>query len=280
VLTVRCAAKINFILDVLGKRPDGYHELTMVMQSVSLYDTLSLQSQPHGITLVTSAGITEKPEDNLIYKAALLLQKDFPHITGVSITLDKKIPLAAGLAGGSADCAGTLHGLNRLFNLQLSTKQLEVYANQLGSDITFCLYGGTYLAEGRGELLTKLPGVPAMSGLILKPPFPISTAAVYRNIPKDYQGTKTDLTAYRNGTGTLVLSNDLYPFACQVAPEEKNYVDLVKKTNPLACQMSGSGPSIFAFYHTLAQRNTAELSLSDHEIYSIQTVSSGIEFVS
>jgi 4-diphosphocytidyl-2-C-methyl-D-erythritol kinase len=282
MLTVTAYAKINLLLDVVAKRPDGYHELSMVMQSVSLADTLLLK-KAESIQITTDKDITAKPEDNLVYKAVALLQKDFPSITGAQIHIEKCIPMAAGLAGGSADCAGALVGLNEIFNLGLTRKQLEKYANLLGSDIAFCLHGGTQLCTGRGERLTVLPPLPKLYGLILKPPFPIATPLVYKKIPQGYQGavSQSKLEVYEDGLITAYslgnnLSNDLYAFACQVAPEESAYVDLVKRTQPAACQMSGSGPSVFAFYHTQEKRDAAHLALSAYEIYAITTGNLGI----
>ena len=282
MLTVTAYAKINLLLDVVAKRPDGYHELSMVMQSVSLADTLLIK-KAETLQVTTNKPITARPEDNLVYKAIVLLQKDFPVVTGAHIHIEKCIPMAAGLAGGSADCAGALVGLNEVFNLGLTRKQLEKYANLLGSDIAFCLHGGTQLCTGRGEVLNPLPPLPKMYGLILKPPFSIATPLVYKSIPQGYQGAVAQhkLDTYEDGEISVYslgnnLSNDLYAFACQVAPDEAAYVDLVKRTQPAACQMSGSGPSIFAFYHTVTQRDAALLALSEHEIYAITTVAQGI----
>jgi 4-diphosphocytidyl-2-C-methyl-D-erythritol kinase len=282
MLSITAYAKINLLLDVLHKRPDGFHELSMVMQSVSLADTLNF-SVAHDIQITTNKVVTEKPEQNLVYRAIQLLQKDYPQVTGAKIYIDKQIPLAAGLAGGSADCAAALEGMNILYGLRLTKKQLEAYANKLGSDITFCLYGGTQLATGRGEILTRLPSLPKFYGLILKPPFSIATAAVYKSIPAGYQGylSQTKLDKYadakidRSSLGNN-LSNTLYSFACQVEPDEEEYVALVKRTQPLACQMSGSGPSIFAFYTDIEARNQAISVLKDYEVYAIETIGSGL----
>lgn len=282
MLSVTAYAKINLLLDVLHKRPDGYHELSMVMQSVSLADTLMF-SVASDIQIKTNKAITDNQTDNLIYKAITLLKQDFPQVTGVHVYLEKQIPVAAGLAGGSADCAATLQAVNKLFDLNLTKKQLEVYANKLGSDITFCLYGGTQLATGRGEVLTNLPALPKMYGLLLKPPFPIATAAVYKAIPPGYVGRRSQakLEFYEDGQITVLdlgsnLSNDLYSFACQVVPEEADFVALVKRTQPAACQMSGSGPTIFAFYHSREDRDEAKQALSEYEVYAIETVSAGL----
>lgn len=286
MVAVRCYAKINFVLDVLHKRPDGYHELAMVMQSVSLADTLHLKTTPApGIILKTKKEITASHSENLIYKACQTLFSKYPQNQGVEVTLEKNIPLAAGLAGGSADCAGTLHGLNKLFQLGLSLAELTDLANTLGSDIAFCLRGGTALAEGRGDKITLLPPVPLSYGLLLKPPFPLSTASVYSAIPRSYTGERSQakLESFQKGLPALsqdCLHNDLYTFAQTIKPQLSDYLNQIKKTGPTAYQMSGSGPTIFAFYSNRIQRDKAYQLLQKEEVYPIETVTKGFELLS
>lgn len=264
MLKIKAFAKINFELHILGKRPDGYHELCSLMQSVSLYDLLSFQiSKTPGIKLKTNLQITTAATDNLVYKAAQVLLAAQQKIKGLEITLQKNIPIAAGLAGGSADCAATLHGLNKLLKLGLTLDKLTAYANQFGSDIAFCLRGGTMLAEGRGEILTPQPLVGRQYGLILKPPFGISTAEVYRSI---------------KNIPTKHLKNDLYPFALKIQPRLSEYLALVQKTDPVNCQMSGSGPAIFAFYANKKARNAAVEKLKNESVFAIETVKKGYQF--
>jgi len=178
---IRCAAKINLVLNILGRRTDGYHELQMIMQSVSLYDYLDF-ARSETLEVIAPASITADIRQNLVYRAAAGFLAKYAPDKGVRITLTKNIPLAAGLAGGSADCAGTLIGLNQFLQTGLPVQELEAIANSLGSDIAYCLYGGTYLAGGRGEVLTKLPEIPKMYGLILKPPFALSTGGCLQTI--------------------------------------------------------------------------------------------------
>jgi 4-diphosphocytidyl-2-C-methyl-D-erythritol kinase len=257
----------------------------MVMQSVSLPDTLTIkESSSSGIKFKTSSnGITAAPQDNLVYKAAALFLSVYPQKQGVEITLEKKIPIAAGLAGGSADCAGTLIGLNALFKVKAPLQELTKMANTLGSDIAFCLQGGTALAEGRGEKITLLPPIKTWYGLVLKPPFSISTAAVYSAIPKGFVGKRDDypVTLFTQGKITLeniaaYLKNDLFVYARSIRPELETYMKYVQKTNPRAYQMSGSGSSIFAFYQDSATRDAALLALEKEEVYPIETVPRGI----
>lgn len=284
MVKVKAFAKINFFLELLGKRSDGYHELRSVMQSVSLYDILTIRlCRTPGITLKVNKKITGRPEDNLVYRAAdIFLKKYNKQNHGLDIHLQKNIPIAAGLAGGSADCAAVLHGLNKLFKLNLKTAELAEIADQLGSDITFCLYGGTMLAEGRGEKVKPLPFVGRWAGIIIKPEFGISTADVYRqvkNIPME-QKKSLICSNFINGKTTLVnltdnLNNDLFPYALNLRPELLKFIENIKKTGPAAVQMSGSGPAIFVFYMSKILRDAAFRGLQFKEKYKIETVKNG-----
>ena len=178
-ITETAYAKINLGLDVLGKRADGYHEVSMVMQSISLADTVTLEKHSG---LVVQTGRSDLPGDssNLAYKAAMLMAERFNKTPDVKITLDKHIFMAAGLAGGSSDAAAVLRGLNRLWQLGLNAAQLEQLAAEIGSDVPFCICGGTALAEGRGEILTPLPEPQEAVIVLAKPQQAVSTAWVYK----------------------------------------------------------------------------------------------------
>ncbi|MDR1997082.1 MAG: 4-(cytidine 5'-diphospho)-2-C-methyl-D-erythritol kinase [Candidatus Margulisbacteria bacterium] len=269
-MRIRSAAKINPVLNVLGQRADGYHELQTIMQSVSLYDQLEF-ARADALEVNAPAGLTERPEQNLVYRAARAFLAKYAPRQGVRITLTKNIPLAAGLAGGSTDCAGTLIGLNKFFALNRPVSELAAIAAALGSDIVYCLYGGAYLARGRGEILQKIPEPPRRPGLILKPPFGLSTAEVYRRCaPRP----AVDLSLYQHGNSTaLALQNDLIAPALSLRPELQNYFHIIEATRPAAYQMSGSGPAIFAFYEDTAARDAAFFALNtQNEVYKIETV--------
>ena len=275
-LRIQSAAKINLILSVLGRRRDGYHELQTVMQSVSLYDTLEF-ARADKLEVNLPSGITDKPEQNLVYRAAEIFLRKYAPAQGIKITLAKKIPLAAGLAGGSTDCAGVLIGLNKFLAINLPLAELDKIANQLGSDVAYCLRGGTCLAVGRGETLQKIPELPRLYGLILKPPFALSTAEVY----KAYRpaGSKIfAVDAYIEGKispENLPAHNALWPAAIALRPELPACRQLLKATGPIACSMSGSGAALFAFYKDKAARDAAANSLFDrYEIYSMETTNS------
>ena len=185
-LSLRAYGKINLGLDVIRKRPDGYHEVKMVMQTVSLYDSLRLKKKEEpGIEVRTNLPFLPTGPDNLVYRAAELLLKEFGIGEGLFIDLYKKIPVAAGMAGGSSDAAAVLVGVNRLFKLRLSRIGLMERGVSLGADIPYCIMRGTALAEGIGEKLTKLPPMPDCAILLAKPPISVSTRFVYGNLRAD-----------------------------------------------------------------------------------------------
>jgi 4-diphosphocytidyl-2-C-methyl-D-erythritol kinase len=276
ILRISSAAKINLVLNVLGRRRDGYHELRTILQSVSLCDTLEF-ARADRLEINAPAGLTDRPEQNLVYRAAEIFLRKYAPAQGVKITLTKKIPLAAGLAGGSADCAGALIGLNKFLEINLPLAELDKIANQLGSDIAYCLRGGTYLAVGRGEILQKIPELPQLYGLILKPPFALATAEVYKAYRPAEPKTFAD-DAYIAGKispENLPTHNDLWSAAITLQPELPAYKQILDKTNPIACNMSGSGTAFFAFYNDKNTRDTAANTLSGrYEIYPIETINS------
>ena len=181
MVKVEANAKINLTLDILGVRPDGFHEVEMVMQSVGLSDQVGLEKQPEGISLWTDASEIPADETNLAWKAAHIFLDVYKIQSGVSIAVEKRIPIAAGLAGGSTDAAGVLIGMNRLFETRLSAKELCELGEKIGSDVPFCIKGGTMLATGRGEILRRLPDLPSLSVVLAKPPVSVSTAWAYKS---------------------------------------------------------------------------------------------------
>lgn len=250
-VNVKAHAKINLTLKVLGKRADGYHELEMIMQSLALHDVITLTAQPKQITL-TVQGDAPPGRDNLVYRAAELLQQYAGCDQGVSILLEKKIPLAAGLAGGSADAAAVLRGLNKLWNLNLTYRELLSLAAQLGSDVSFCLRGGTVLATGRGEQLAPLPAAPLMGVILVKPPFGVSTASVYQGFAAAKPQKRPDTEAMKRALGrqniaavATELANDLEYVTLEMFPELKGIKEQLRQAGAKGVLMSGSGPTIF-----------------------------------
>lgn len=259
-LTIQAYAKINLALDVLGKWPDGYHEVEMIMQSISLADTVTL-TEAQGIAVTASVPDLACDASNLAYRAAAKL-RDFLHTDrGVAIHLDKKIPMAAGLAGGSSDAAAVLKGLNTLWQLGLTQAQLMAIGAELGSDVPFCLAGGTMRAYGRGELLEQLSPMPQCYVVLAKPPVGVSTAWVYSNYRLEATVHRPDIRrmvqflAAGNYPGIAQgLANVLESVTVPAYPVIACLKDIMT-AGGAAALMSGSGPTVFGL---VPQRQQAE----------------------
>ena len=253
MVTVEANAKINLTLDILGKRPDGYHEVAMVMQTVGLHDTLTLEKREQGISLNINVPWLKADEKNLAWRAAALVQEEFGLTGGVHIELTKRIPVAAGLAGGSADAAAVLKGMSELYGLNLSDNKLCELGAKLGSDIPFCLLGGTMLATGRGEVLKRLPDMPETWVVLVKPRISVSTAWAYQNY--DEQGAerhpdneaiqKEIARGNRKGVAKL-LCNVLESVTINKYDVIERYKQMMLAKGAMASMMSGSGPTVFA----------------------------------
>lgn len=251
-LVLQGNAKINLSLDVLGKRPDGYHEVSMVMQSVSLADEIILQ-EAADISLTVDVPGLEADARNLAWRAAELVRQECAVSKGVSITLRKKIPLAAGLAGGSADAAAVLRGVNKLWQAGLTQQQLLELGARLGSDVPFCLLGGTQLATGRGTELEELPAMPVCGVVLAKLPVAVSTAWVYGQFAAAKVKQRPDLSGLRSALqkGSLEgvasrLCNVLESVTITEHPEIQKLKEDMLRQGALASLMSGSGPTVFA----------------------------------
>lgn len=256
MITLDANAKINLTLDILGLREDGYHEVAMVMQEVSLHDTLSLKKTEAGIqlsiTIEGQKGTLPADETNLCWKAAALMQQEYGLTGGVRMELVKRIPMAAGLAGGSADAAAVLKGMNQLYELEISEERLCELGARLGSDIPFCLLGGTMLAEGRGEKLTRLPDFPETFVVLAKPEVGVSTAWAYKTYDAGYDGPHPDNEAMLAaiGAGSLdraagLLCNVLEGVTVRKHAIIDSYKQTMLQQGALASMMSGSGPTVF-----------------------------------
>lgn len=262
-ITQRAYAKINIGLDVLRRRADGYHEVKMIMQTVDLYDELILEKRKQpGIALRTDNGELPLDGDNLICKAAELLIREKDIQEGVNIMLTKRIPIAAGMAGGSADAAATLRGLNELFGLGYSVPELQALGVKLGADIPYCIVGGTMLSEGIGEILTPLPAPPAAYLVIAKPDINVSTAYVYGNLHADRLTWHPDIDgmidALRKqdlGGITGRLGNVLETVTVREYPVIERIRELLKMQGAENALMSGSGPTVFGIFK---EKETAE----------------------
>ena len=254
--TQRAYAKINIGLDVLRRRADGYHEVKMIMQTVDIYDELVLERRKEpGIELRMDNSELPSGGDNLICRAADLLFREKKITEGVNISLTKRIPIAAGMAGGSADAAAALRGVNELFDLGYSLKELQALGVGLGADIPYCLAGGTMLSEGIGEILTPLPAPPAAHLVIAKPDINVSTAFVYGNLHADRLAWHPDIdgiiAALQKGdlngiTGRL--GNVLETVTVKAHPVIEQIRELLRKQGAENALMSGSGPTVFGIF--------------------------------
>jgi len=252
MIEVYARAKINLALDVLGKRPDGYHQVEMVMQSIKLHDCLEFIPRPGGISLTVQGGEVSSCSNNLVYRAADLLRSHTGIKRGVQIRLKKNIPVAAGLGGGSADAAVTLKTLNEMWGTGLSFRELILLGEKLGSDVPFCMLGGTALARGKGEQLEPLPPCPRLGLVLVKPPFGVSTAAVYSSYNPDLVSKRPDTTGMitaireRNVSGIIKnLVNVLEPVTTLMHPEIAEIKEKLLEAGALGALMSGSGPVVF-----------------------------------
>ena len=258
MLTVQGNAKINLTLDVLYKRTDGFHQVEMIMQEIELADILSFEDKLTD-DISIQANIAHLPCDhrNLAYQAAMLIKKTCQVKKGVHIILEKRIPMSAGLAGGSTDAASVLLGLNQLWNLNLSMPELESLGASLGSDVPFCLRGGTMLATGRGEILTPLPSMPSCYVVLAKPRMGVSTAWVYGKY-QDKAGlihpdTNGVMSALQEGNVLGVasrLSNVLETVTIPEHPQIGKLKESMMEYGAMASLMSGSGPTVFGLVET------------------------------
>ena len=249
-LTLRTSAKVNLVLEVLGKRGDGYHELSTVLQAVDLFDRLVLE-EDEALTLRSSDPALPTDEANLVVKAARLLMGAAGVSRGARIALEKRIPMAAGLGGGSSDAAATLWGLNRLWGLRWSGARLAELAVELGMDVPFFLSGGRALATGRGERLEPLSASPALSLVIVTPGFPLSTREVYGRVPAGLRddGRRTErlirALASRNSSRVAAsLYNALETVVELAYPQIGRIKQALMSAGALGSVLSGSGPTV------------------------------------
>lgn len=249
-------AKINIGLDVLRRRADGYHEVRMIMQTVDLFDELVIEKRTQaGIELQTDNSELPLDGNNLIYKAAKLLLGEKKISEGVKITLTKRIPIAAGMAGGSADAAAALRGLNELFEMGYSVQELQELGVKLGADIPYCIVGGTMLSEGIGEILTPLPAPPECFLVIAKPDINVSTGFVYGNLHADRLVWHPDIDgmigAIESGTLRGItdrLGNVLETVTAKEYPVIEELKELLRVKGAENALMSGSGPTVFGIF--------------------------------
>ncbi len=254
-ITLQAPAKINLSLDVTGKRQDGYHNLETIMQSISLYDSVTVQKRRSGLSIQCDSPHVPSDSGNIAWQAAKAFFAEYPEKGGARIVLKKKIPVSAGLAGGSADAAGVLKALNKLYEEPFSEVKLVDIARSIGADVPFCLKGGTALARGIGDELIPLPDFSGMRVVIVKPPFPVSTSWAYKNLDLNAPGERPDtlsLIAAIEEMDILTLArgmrNVLESVAVKAHSEIGGIIGKFLELGALGSRMSGSGPAVFGLF--------------------------------
>ncbi|OYD06373.1 4-(cytidine 5'-diphospho)-2-C-methyl-D-erythritol kinase [Paludifilum halophilum] len=278
-ISVKAPAKINLTLDVLHKRADGYHELEMVMTTIDLADRIDLTETSGGIQLESTSGFVPYDERNLAYRAAVLIKERFSIKKGVRILIHKHIPVAAGLAGGSSDAAATLKGLNRMWNLGLSREELEEWGLELGSDVPFCVHGGTAIARGRGERLVSAASPPPCWVILAKPPHGVSTAEVFGALRMDRVTRRPNLDGMLNALESKDfhgvcrhLENVLESVTIPAYPKVRRLKEKMAAFGAEGVLMSGSGPTVFGLVHreTTARRVVNGLRGFCRQVYAVR----------
>lgn len=272
-ITCNAYAKINLGLDVVRRLPNGYHEVRMIMQTVDIYDVLTFSKTAQGIQLKVDDVTLPTDENNLIYKAAKLLLETKGVTGGVSIALEKNIPIAAGMAGGSTDAAATLLAVNALYELGLDIEELKELGVKIGADVPYCIEGGTALAEGIGEMLTALPTPPPCYLVVAKPDINVSTKFVYENLRANELKTHPDIDGmvralYDDNLQGIAsrLGNVLETVTIPAYPIIQDIKDTLLSAGAINALMSGSGPTVFGLFTDREKAKAAADVVRDKEL--------------
>lgn len=278
-IELKAYGKINIGLDIIRKREDGYHDLDMIMQTVGVYDDVIISredgTQTYEIEVSTDADILPNDKGNLAFMAAKVLMEAYDIKSKVKIHINKRIPIAGGMAGGSADCAAVLRGVNKLFQLGLTDEQLQEYGVKLGADVPYCIVGGTKRAQGIGEILTDLPTPPKCYVIIAKPDAFVSTKFVYSHIRPAQIENHPDI----DGIIESIKAGDLYGMCEKIAnvmedvtipeyPIIQKVKDILKSNGAVNALMSGSGPTVFGIYDDEEKAKQSMDALSGKEFVS------------
>ncbi len=271
--TIKCPAKVNLSLDVVGRRPDGYHNLEMIMHTIRLFDTLTVTAYPASSTEIrisTNLGFLPIDDKNLCAKATRLFFEETKLFAKVNIELRKRIPVGAGLGGGSSDAAGTLLALNHLMGDPLSKEMLAHLAQKIGADVPFFIYGGCMLAQGIGEILSPLPTLKDKTFLIAKPKYGISTPFVYKNLVLDestpHPDTNEAILALKQNDAKLLgkyAGNVLETVVTKNYPEIAQYKAIMNSFGAAYSLMSGSGSAVFGIFDDPKYAELAKQKLKD-----------------
>ncbi|AYE34718.1 4-(cytidine 5'-diphospho)-2-C-methyl-D-erythritol kinase [Clostridium septicum] len=280
-MKIKAYAKVNISLDVVGKRDDGYHLLRMIMQNIDLYDEIIIEKQKKDITLKCNKPYIPVDDRNLAYKAAKLFKETYGVESGVYINIKKNIPVAAGLAGGSTDAAAVFKAMNDIFEVGASEEELMNLGLKLGADIPYCIKGGTALCEGVGEIVTSLGSFKDKILVLVKPPFGVSTKAVYQefDLTKAVNHPKTEELIYAMGRDDLnFVSNNMKNLLENVTLRKHKMIigikEEMKSQGSIGTMMSGSGPSVFAFFDDMlkAQKCFEKMKEKYEDVYLTRTI--------
>jgi len=287
-IQLKSRAKINLSIDVLGKRQDGYHLVEMIMQTIDLYDIIKIKEiDIDEININSNSEDIPLNKDNIVYKAAKLLKDEFNIKKGIDIFIEKNIPVAAGMAGGSSNAAAVLVGLNKLWNLNLSEVRLQEIGLKLGADVPFCISGGAALAEGIGEKLTSIKGLSEDTIiLVCKPNLFVSTKDVYKGLDleniKNRPDNKFLIQCLREGNINLLsknMVNLLEDVTSKMHEEIKEIENTMLEYNALGSMMSGSGPTVFGLFDNEDDALNAKLELLKkyNQVYIVRSSEKGVE---
>ena len=281
-MRIKAYAKINISLDIVGKREeDGYHLLRMIMQNIDLYDEITMFKQEKDITITCNKNYVPVDERNLAFKAARLFKEHYKIDEGVKIDIKKNIPVSAGLAGGSTDAAAVLKGMNTIFNVNASENELMDLGLTLGADIPYCIKGGTALCEGVGEIITELPSFKDKILVLVKPSFGVSTKEVYKafdlNKVRSHPRTEELIKHITNDNLFLVSKNMKNLLENVTLRKHKVLIRLkeeMDKSGSVGTMMSGSGPTVFAFFDDMLKAQKCYDSMKENykEVYITRTI--------
>lgn len=287
-IDLKSRAKVNLSIDVLGKREDGYHLVEMIMQTIDLYDKLKITEIEENSILIKSNSLDiPLNEDNIMYKAVNLLRDQFNIEKGIEISIEKNIPVAAGMAGGSSNAAAVLVGLNKLWNLGLSENELKDIGLKLGADVPFCITGGSALAEGIGEELTNIKGLPEdLNILVCKPNIFVSTKEVYQSLNMDKvkrRPKNKELIDALQKEDVKFISENMVNVLEEVTSLKYSEIgqieDIMIKNKALGSMMSGSGPTVFGLFDNkdCAIKAKKDLQAKYNQVYLVKSSNKGVE---
>lgn len=280
-MKIKAYGKVNISLDVVGKREDGYHLLSMIMQNIDLYDEIEVEKQECGIILECNKSYVPVDNRNLAYKAAEIFKERYDIVDGVKINIEKNIPVSAGLAGGSTDAAAVLKVMNKLFNVNATEEELMELGLNLGADIPYCIHGGTALCEGIGEIITPIKPFRDKIVVLVKPAFGVSTKEVYKNFNlekvKQHPKTAEIINAIENDDLNFVASNMKNLLENVTLRKHKILIKIKEEMNACGAinsMMSGSGPTVFAFFDDMlkAQRCFEKMKKKYSDVFITRTI--------